>query len=477
MLRRMLGFGFRRKIAALEREYRAATLERRRAIASALHVACGEQKNPHEALPLLETMLRDPDPQIGEAASFGMSHCGDAGLARLQRLLDDPSPAVRERACYSLGSMKTGIEQARHNLLAALADSAPGVRARAAFALGQIPDISTATVDALARLARDPDASPRNFALHALGRIGRDKDGQRAVAAHRALFLAALEDTDAEVRWSACYAFQTTDPRGTRALPILLECLRVETDSRTRQEISGTLFSVARGEDLAAHLPKLLEIAKAQPEARSTIFSLSSELGLRATALLPVIRESLASDAGLSAIAALRAITGSNAEVIPALEKVLEEGDFQQRFRAAGELLSITGRVDKVVPMLERALEQSPDEPGMFIQKIGVPLAAIAPALARAIERNFGERDWDVMWNLTCAMAALESSEPVAVAALTKALSHASDRVQYAAITGLGHAGSAAAAALPALKRIAAGDGALAEAALEAIRAIGRRPN
>ncbi|HEV7607673.1 MAG TPA: HEAT repeat domain-containing protein [Steroidobacteraceae bacterium] len=473
----MFGSGFRKKIVALERDYGSASLERRRKIASELHVACAGQKNPRDALPLLETMLRDPDSEIGEAAVFGLSHCRDAGLARLRQLLDDPSPAVRERACHALGFMKIGTQPARHGLLAALADPAAGVRGRAAFALGQMPDTSTATVDALAALACDPDSIPRNCALHALGRIGREKEGRRAVGAHRALFLAALGDADAEVRWAACYAFQTTDPRGTHALSILLERLLVETTERTRQEITSTLYWVAKGEDMSMHLPRLLEIAAARKEARSTVFSLCSALGSRAAAILPLVRDSMTGEGALSAIEALHKITGSDAEVVPALERVLEEGAFHQRFQAARKILEMTGRVEKIVAMLERALQQSPDEPGMFIQEIGQPLAAVAPALARAIDENFGESDWDVMWNLTCAMAALQSAEPAAVTALSKALSHPSDRVQYAAIEGLAHAGPAARVALPALQRLAAQGAELAETARATIRAIEKRPN
>jgi hypothetical protein len=74
-------------------------------------------------------------------------------------------------------------------------------------------------------------------------------------------------------------------------------------------------------------------------------------------------------------------------------------------------------------------------------------------------------------------MTELQSAEPAAVDALCKSLTHQSERVQYAAIMGLAHAGSAARIALPGLRRFAAGDGALAEIAREAIRAIEQRPN
>jgi hypothetical protein len=71
----------------------------------------------------------------------------------------------------------------------------------------------------------------------------------------------------------------------------------------------------------------------------------------------------------------LRAITGNDAEVIAALERILDTGEFQQGFRAANELLALKQDPARLVPMLSRALEQSPDEPGMFIQEIGRPLA------------------------------------------------------------------------------------------------------
>jgi HEAT repeat protein len=406
IVRSMFGFDFKKKVAALEQEYRTASLERRREIASQMHTLCAESKKPDAALPLLEVMLRDPDPDIGEAATYGMGHGKKAGLVRLQQLLDDPSDAVRERACHAIANMQGKAAPALPGLLAALSDTAPGVRGRAAFALGQVPDTSTSTVDALARLARDPDSTPRHFALHALGRIGRE-GGARGVGAHRAMILESVKDVSDEVRWSACYALQTTDPRGTKAFEVLIEALRVEDTPRTQQEIAGTLFWVAKGEDLAAHFPQMLEIAQTTPAARPTIFSLCSSLGTRAAALAPLIRESLSGDDAMTAIRTLRDITGSDTEILPALERVLEQGKFQQRFDAAAEWMKLTGRVDQVIPMLEWALGESPDEPGMFIQQVGTPLVAVAPALARSMEDNFDEPDWDVMWNLTCAMAEL----------------------------------------------------------------------
>jgi HEAT repeat protein len=74
-------------------------------------------------------------------------------------------------------------------------------------------------------------------------------------------------------------------------------------------------------------------------------------------------------------------------------------------------------------------------------------------------------------------MAALESVAPEAIAALRKALTHASDRVQYAAIDGLAKAGPAARDALPALRKFAAKRGELAKAAREAIQAIEKPTN
>jgi HEAT repeat protein len=475
----MFGSGFRKQIAKLARDYPSGTPAQRRAAAAELAGLCIIADEPDEAIPLLEAMLSDADAEVAAHASNGFMACHELSVPPLRRLIEHPRADVRERACHALGSLHDHVDrsEAVPALLAALVDPAPGVRGRAAFALGQIPDTSRHTVDALAMLTRDVDANVRSWALHALGRIGRHEAGRRAVGAHRTLFLEALSDADDDVRWSACYALQTSELRGTMAFRMLLERLRLETVTRVRQEISGTLFPLARDEDVAAYLPMLLEIAQEQPEARSTIFSLCSELGSRASALLPLIRESLTLDNGLSGITALRAITGSDAEVIPALEHVLEHGDFQQRFRAANELLRITGRFDRIIPMLERALEESPDEPGMFIQEIGRPLAVMAPALARAIEREFAEPDWDVMWNLACAMAALESSAPESVAALRKALTHESDRVQSAAIEGLMHAGPAARDALPELRKFAAGKGALAKAARAAIHAIGQPTN
>lgn len=476
-MRRMFGSGFRRKITGLERAWQDASLERRREIASELHQLCCEQPGRDEALPLAERLLRHPDADVGEAATYAIHRCGQAGFLRLQQLLDDPSDLVRERACHALAHMKEDALPARLALLAALCDRAPGVRGRAAFALGQIADTSVPTVDALAAVASDPHSMPRQFALHALGRIGRE-GGARAVGAHRSLILKSLADADPEVRWSACYAIQTTDPGGTHLIAVLLDRLPLENEPRTRREMGATLGWAARGADLTPHLPRMIEIAHACPQARSIIFSLCSTLGARASALLPLLRESLNGDDAQAAISALRSISGDQAQVVSALESLLESGALHLRLWAGEELIKLRGVCTKVVAMLQRSLAQSPDETAGFITGVGPPLAALAAPLAQVMNERFDEPDFDLMWALTDAMASLQSTEPVAIEALRKALEHDSGIVKGSALKGLRTAGRAAAAALPDLRALLQGaDVEYARALRDTIRAIEKPAN
>lgn len=478
-MRCMFGFGFRKQFAALRRAYEAGSPAQRLATARELVELCIIADDLDDAVPLLELMLLDTDDEVSTTAKRGFMACHELAVMPLMRLIENARAEIRERACDALGSLQEEVDTspARPALLAALADPVPAVRGRAAFALGIMRDTSPSTIDALAALARDSETEVRSWALHAIGNIGRAEGAHRAIGAHAATLLAALDDPDADTRWSAAYALGYARLPAERILPKLLERLRVEDSERASQPLTGLVYAVAKVVDMAPHLPQLLDLAGANERARDVVIGICAGLGQRGAAIVPMLREKLArDDVPLHIVTAYRAITGRTDECIPVLLRMLN-GELHQALAAGKLLLEITGDPAPLIPMLERALEKSPDEPGMFIQEIGRPLAAAAPVLARAMERNFAERDWDVMWNLTCAMAALESAAPEAVAALSKSLTHESDRVQYAAVGGLAHAGSAASDAMPVLKRFAAGDGALAEAARETIRAIGKRPN
>jgi HEAT repeat protein len=470
----MFGSGFSKQVAGIQRDYESGNLEKRREAASKLHVACLNEKRPHDALPLLERMLRDPDPDVGESAAHGMGACRKHAFPSLLRLIDDPDALVRERVCHAFGEMEVDRQAARQPLLAALADAAPGVRGRAAFALGRMRDTATTTIDAIAALAKDPHDETRRWALNGLAMIGQEPAARRALAAHAGMILAALDDPDENARWNAATALDDLQLSAAQLLPRIIDRLAMETSDSVRVQLDGALVGLNSREDLAPHVPSLISRATEPGPLRDAVISICSRLGPLGAVVVPLIREEIARPGGATVnnIMALHAMTGRVDECVAALKRLLDD-DWPEGFRPVRELWSLTGDAAIVNPYLASALAQSPDEPAGLITEIGPAAAAVLPALVRSIEENFDEEDWDVMWALTDALSALESPDPVAVTALIRCLSHPSGIVKGSALNGLQSAGPAARPALPALRQVlGAGDAEWKEAVRDVIGAI-----
>jgi HEAT repeat protein len=444
----------RSPVAAWERRYDKGTREERRKVALEL-MGKARELRAKDVLPFIECLLRDPDEDTGEYAAAALKYVGKPALPAALRLLEDSAAIVRARAAHAIGGMECNRESARPALLAALADGDGLVRGRAASALGRMPKATASTIDALARLAGDPHPEARRAAVWGLGRIGEDEKLQPAVLRHAPLIFAALADENEDVRWCAAESLYLVE-LSLEQVPFLIDCLRRETHAETAARIGNalsSLFDQTAPESLEALLSRLLPLADDHLELRSAVLALCVRLGPRATSALPVVRASFTGNAAFLALDALRAITGSDAETAPALAQMVDGGG-HLGFRAAKLLLERPGHDERVIGMLEHAVIDSPDEAAIFIQEAGPRVAAVAAGLARAIDHWFDENDWDVMWGLACALAAIQSSEPAAVAGLRKALTHDSGLVRGAALEGLAAAGPAARDALADLRKL-----------------------
>jgi len=165
---------------------------------------------------------------VGWAAAEALAEIGPAASLRLFVALRDPSPQVREAAAYALGLMRPLPDDAVIHLVRALSDGQRTVRAMAAQSLGRIgapavekvshalatgsiasresaaralslvdpKDIESA-IPALSRAMSTPEASVRTAVVHALGRAPADSiDSATAL-------VAALRDRDPAVRAAA----------------------------------------------------------------------------------------------------------------------------------------------------------------------------------------------------------------------------------------------------------------------------------
>ncbi|HEY6124024.1 MAG TPA: HEAT repeat domain-containing protein [Steroidobacteraceae bacterium] len=469
---------FTGRISDWRRAFESESLEQRRAAAEDLMRACFEEKNPTDAVPLIESLLRDPDDEIGECATSALCRCGTAALPVVERMSASASAHLRERACYIIGHLSCETQPLHAVVFAALSDLEPGVRAQAAFALSRMADRSRATVEALAAAVHDPAPKVRLWALEAFRVFSLDEEVPASLASHGATILSALADEDPDVRKSALSTLEEFEMPATQILTALLDRLRVESNKEVLMNIRLVIFSRELQEDLAQHLPALLTAADANPSASALVFEICGDLGVRATAALPQL-ETVAASPGTSyeAVEALWKITGSSAKCVPALERLLER-DWLDASRALELLSKMTDSRRYVIPMLRHALPDSPDEAAGMICDLGTAAAPLLPELARVIEEHWEEPDWDLMWALVDALYAIESSETLAVSTLGKLLTHPSPRVRVIAVKGLGRAGPAARAALGTLeKAVQDEDREVAKAARAAIREVGRPAN
>jgi len=121
-------------------------------------------------IPVLETLLEDPDDRVAVAAALALGRMGNtAGRELLVESLYDSDPAQRDKAALTLGRM--GDRAAARALTEALGRNDVKTREQAIRMLGRLGDPST--VDALLEsLAED---RTRYLTVLALGKIGHPK--------------------------------------------------------------------------------------------------------------------------------------------------------------------------------------------------------------------------------------------------------------------------------------------------------------
>jgi hypothetical protein len=339
--------------------------------------------------------------------------------AWLGELAVSPDEKLVQYGTHALGR---GGEQQRKMLRALLRHPRELVRNKAAYGIADGVDTSTATLDRLAAMLRSRSADERIAAIGAMGRVSRFSERKGLLVKYRKQVLAVLDDKDSAVRsWApdaVAGAFRS------KAQFVQYALGRVDQPARAaRHELVSSLAEALAEVDARPYLPKLRNIVRAQPQLVNWFLGPLSQAGPEA------------------------------ADLVPLLEPYAK-GDSLEALRAGGALLRIAGRRE-VLGKLARQLPRAPDEVAGILCDIGPAAAPVAATLARVINENFDEPDWDLMWALTDALAAIESPTPVAVRALRKSLSHESGRVKGSALQGLRKLGPAARAALPDLRSLA----------------------
>jgi HEAT repeat protein len=267
------------------------------------------------SLARLHALLADPEPRVQYAAVARLRQL--VGPPGLLKVLDDPRPAARAAAASELASVMrlesdasdaevraalavaaraientdpsvrafaaSLLEQCRSAdatplVLRAAADADRDVRALAALALHAPARVSRPAFEALARLAADPDARVREFAVRGLGRPWRLVGTPGQLAEVIPLVVRAIDDPSPEVRSQALLTLGELGAEARSAVPAIRRLARdkVLTEEAARRVLArvdreNPSLSGQQVEDLLAPDPTtgLVERLGRDPSARS----------------------------------------------------------------------------------------------------------------------------------------------------------------------------------------------------------------
>jgi HEAT repeat protein len=198
------------------------------------------------AIPFLLKALRDRQMPLRWAAAEGLGRIGPRAkeaVADLARCSDDPDLFVRVSAAEALWRIQKN-DQLVPTLLDVMnnpARDAQPARLHAAAALGRIGAESPAVIDALIKVAGDPDRNltDRHAAMNAIKQIG--PPAKAAVP----MLIAALKDK--RTRGMAVYALQGFGKEAAAAIPALVEALG-DPDGGVREYARRALHKIGQGD-------------------------------------------------------------------------------------------------------------------------------------------------------------------------------------------------------------------------------------
>lgn len=321
--------------------------------------------------------------------SLSVLPMGNAWGQEIERSLGVSS--YREPNRNYCGSERTVRARRRINLKAvpdlvrALQNQDTKLRADAAHLLGSIDKkaASQAIPNLIAVSKNDPDAEVRVCAVSALISIaGNDLNkSTEEVKAVIPVVIAALKDSDTEVRLAATIAFQSMSftyygndsksnvkliPELKAAIPVLIETLRDE-DEQVRSNATTALGNM--GQDAASLVPVIIKALKDKDEfVRSSAAQIlgridvwgrnAEEVASAVPALIEALKQDKNAQVRSNAANALGWFGEKAASAVPALIEALKNDlDLQVRSSAANALERIGEKAASAVPALIEALK------------------------------------------------------------------------------------------------------------------------
>lgn len=446
--------------------------------AAATLLAFGTDDKPAAIQALVEA-LKDGRSGIRSAAIPWLTQSGADAIAPLREILGTGPAAAQAAAAEALGDMGALAAPAVPQLVERLSANSPAVVAAAARALTQIGISSDETLAALHAQCGHAAAPVRVAVLQSLMRLG---PGLSAVGRLQA----GLKDDDVLVRLAACDALAALGPRAEVAIPELVNALHDPSGAVTIRAAD------ALGQVGPAALPALRKLLDDEHLAELALHTLEA-MGPAARPASNDLIQKLKAPGAIpqrSLCLALAAIGADVRTAGPALKEILNDEQSEARPAAAYALgrlgdrsavKDLTNLVESDQPLLRLAatwalLELEPGNPEYV--KIAVPrlteaLSRPEPAIRLEAARTLGRLgvagqaavpaliarladDQDQAVRITSAMALAElgTTSETAVAHLTALLSQRDIQGRRAAMYVLGRLGTAAASAVPALRRV-----------------------
>lgn len=388
---------------------------RREAIEQIYELAYKVHAKAAAAIPCLVGALVDPDPKIGESATWALHYCAPESIEPLVECLYHPVAYVRERASHSLGNIGDAARAAATPRLRHLLDDPDqAVRRRAAWTLGLMHDTCADTLRLLAGMVTNGTPLDAAAALHALGNIGKSV-GSDFLASYREVILGAFQSPTPDSRRWALYAAESIGLDMQTWAEILAGIARQDESAEVRTAALSRLKEIAPSVDLASSVQTFIgRLSEAGREA-SLACDILAAMQPRPTSVAPYLRESLSRDE----------------LVIP----------------AATALWRIDGRTDAIIPALRRVFENDGEGVCDLICELGPAARALLPDVIQAL----AEENWDLQWAAADALQAIASSDADVLRSLLEAFDHPSPIVRSASARAVAAAGATAVPPLNAL--------------------------
>jgi HEAT repeat protein len=307
--------------------------------AFALGMLRGEAK---AAVPQLNDALKDGNPSLRLAAATALGKIGPparVAYPTLDHLTKDDHAEIKKAASTAMKEIgrpqKTDVQTL---LIPALKNDNPQYRMAATVCLWMLYREAREAVGPLSELLTDPDENVRGTAAFALGAIGTE-----AAPAVPALIKALKHQTDETLRYRAAYALGEIGPAAKKAVPALQLALD-DKKPAVRFHAAQALWTIDKQAlEVVPTLTKLLEEKELDAAFLAEAIVTLTEIGTKSS-----------SDAKLADM--LRTKT------VPALARILGDGDQVLQLTAIGALGSIGVQGREAVPRLIEMLAESDAE-------------------------------------------------------------------------------------------------------------------